>query len=189
MESHSGHDDQSFLGKAYVAILGRPADPSDLRDDLGRLHVGLTRAQIIAELASSDEGRRFAAKREGVAALTSLPHPLVSSANELLKLEGLEFVRQAYLSLFGREADPSDLRDYLSRLVSGTSKLQLLAAIHSDPEGQAYGARLPGLEAAIRQGEKSRSVPASIDELLEIEEVAFVHAAYEFILQRSVDPE
>ena len=50
--------DQDFLRKAYLTVLGRPADEEGLRHYAQRLAAGASRLQVLRELRRSPEGRR-----------------------------------------------------------------------------------------------------------------------------------
>lgn len=50
--------DKPFVVKAYAAILGRTPDPGGLANYLAQVRAGAHKAQILAELAESPEGRR-----------------------------------------------------------------------------------------------------------------------------------
>jgi len=193
LESLAQFDDQSFLGRAYIALLGRPIDPVGLRDYLTRLRAGASRENICNEIANSDEGRAHAAASN--LQFTRSPNPGlpgtrdVGAVSELLALDDQAFVRQAFLILLGREADPTGLHDYTKRIRSGESKMQIIAEIHGGPEGRANGARIPGLAALFQGiGEQNQS-PMTLGELLDLQGDAFVRGAFRLILGREADPE
>lgn len=50
--------DKAFVEQAYAAILGRTPDPGGLANYLAQVRGGVHKAQIVAELAESPEGRR-----------------------------------------------------------------------------------------------------------------------------------
>ncbi|MED5619502.1 DUF4214 domain-containing protein [Ideonella sp. BN130291] len=58
--------DESFVRAAYLAILGRPADPGGLANYLSQVRSGIPKLEIAAELATSAEARRHAAALEGL---------------------------------------------------------------------------------------------------------------------------
>lgn len=192
VESFQGLGDEAFLRQAYLSLLGRAPDPAGAAAYLARLRSGVSRVQVWSEIASADEARRFASRNPAgpAAAATSL-RP-VNSVNDLLMLEGVDFVRQAYRSVLGREADASGMRDYAMRLASGTSKQQLLADLRCDPEGQARGATLVGLDEMVRQvqaGGAEVGAPVSLDDLLVMHGQQFVRAAYLILFKREPDPQ
>jgi hypothetical protein len=188
LASFAGLDDQAFLGKAYIAILGRPVDPSGFRDYLNRLDSGVPRARICEELASSEEAKRHAA-RQSHSTPRDRPRHGIESVDDLLALEGTEFVEQVYWVLLGRAVDPDGLRHYTGRLAAGTQKLQVIADIHADPEGQAYGAQIAGLDELDNLQRDEDTSVGSLSSLLEVSDEAFVRAVYSLILGRQADPE
>ena len=183
-----GMDDTAFVSRAYVALLGRPADPAGMADFLGRLKAGVPRMQVLADIGGSEEARQFAARRRGEApsADASSGVARVNSVADLLAREGGDFVRHAYLAILQREPDPSGLRDYTARLASGASKQQVLAELRGGPEGRQRAAVLPGLDEAV--GLAADAVIRRVDDLLLLDDVAFVQAAYEVVLGRPADP-
>lgn len=71
-----------------------------------------------------------------------------ADAGPLMQLEGEEFVRAAYLRLFGREPDLHGLRHNAGELRAGRmTKPELLNALAQSPEGQEYGVRFVGMNA------------------------------------------
>lgn len=74
--------------------------------------------------------------------------------NDLLRFHGAEFVRNAYRALLSREPDQAGLNQHLQRLGSGQfNKIDVLASLHSSPEGRLRRVRLDGLalRVAIRR--------------------------------------
>lgn len=65
--------------------------------------------------------------------------------DELLALDGQAFVDHAYATLLRRPPDPSGGAFYLSELVRGVPKPEILHALASSDEGLACGAELSGL--------------------------------------------
>jgi hypothetical protein len=80
------------------------------------------------------------------------------TAKDIMCLDGEAFLRRAYVVLLGRPADPEGLAFYLRRMAERTTKVSVLKQISRSPEGRAYGAKLPGLAAAIRRA-RLRSAP------------------------------
>lgn len=185
-----GLADDAFVHKAYVTLLGRPADPTGFRDYLARLRAGIQRVQVWSELAGSEEAKRFAmrpAPRSVPPASSSAQIKTASPATlaQLLSLEGAEFVRQAYWVVLGREADPTGLRDRVQQLEVGGAKSQVLADLRCDPEGQAYGAQLPGLDDWVKLVQQQ----ASVSDLLMLHGDLFVMGAYVALFKREPDPD
>ncbi|HEV8429109.1 MAG TPA: methyltransferase domain-containing protein [Pyrinomonadaceae bacterium] len=75
------------------------------------------------------------------------PHPNSEyHVNDFLKYHGAAFVRNAYLGLLKRPADPLGADHCLAVLASGQlNKLDVLAQLHSSPEGKAAGVTVDGL--------------------------------------------
>lgn len=66
--------------------------------------------------------------------------------NELLRFHGEDFVRQAYRALLRREPDPPGMSHHVEQLASGRfNKLDVLASLHSSPEGRSSQVTLSGL--------------------------------------------
>jgi hypothetical protein len=184
-----GLDDQTFLGKAYIALMGRPVDPTGFRDYMMRLASGSSQAEVWGELAGSEEATRFArqgARPTGITVRAGAAP--VRSVADLLALDGGEFLRGAYLALLGREPDPTGMRDYGNRLAAGESRLQVIADIHSDPEGQAFGADLEGLADVVAHVQSSGSRKwRQLDDMLHLGEAAFVRTAMRSLGNGQVD--
>lgn len=182
----SGLGDDAFVHKAYANLLGRPADPTGFRDYLARLRTGVPRLQIWGELVTSEEAKRFA--------MRPVPRPVAPAQGktarpatlaQLLKLEGAEFVSQAYWVVLGREADPTGLRDRVQQLEAGGAKSQVLADLRCDPEGQAFGTKLPGLDDWVKLAQQQ----ASVYDLLMLYGDLFVMGAFVALFKREPDPE
>jgi FkbM family methyltransferase len=58
--------DEKFVHRAYLSILKRLADPGGLSNYVRQIRAGVSKEQIIAELASSDEGLKAAPKLPGL---------------------------------------------------------------------------------------------------------------------------
>lgn len=183
--TYGGMGDEAFVQKGYLTFLGRSADPVGLKDYVGRLRAGVQRTQIWSELAGSDEARRFAG-RQIASSIDPPPKALgPCSLVDLLAMNGVDFVQQAYRVVLGREADPTGLRQYTERLAAGVSKSQLLADMRCDPEGQAHDSKFEGLDDWVKLVQRQ----ASVANLLAIHGELFVYAAYVALFQREPDPE
>jgi glycosyltransferase involved in cell wall biosynthesis len=82
--------------------------------------------------------------------------PIATGLDDLLHLNGIQFVEGAYRTLLLRQPDESGMRFYLTRLLSGTPKIQILSEIFSSEEARDLAVTLPGLVAAIRWYRLSR---------------------------------
>lgn len=179
-----GLGDEAFVQRAYSTLLGRAADIPGLREYLARLRAGVQRVQVWSELANSEEAKRLASRpvsRPTMAATSKATAP--NSLLSLLHLDGADFVRQAYRVTLGREADPTGLRDRVRFLDAGGSKSQVLADLRCDPEGQAYGSTLPGLDDWIKLVQQQ----ASVWDLLALNGELFLIGAYVALFRREPD--
>jgi hypothetical protein len=64
-------DGEAFVRQAYQRLLGRPADAAGLQSYAAQLRSGMSKAQLIAELENSPEGR-LAARRRGAGAVSNV---------------------------------------------------------------------------------------------------------------------
>ncbi len=78
------------------------------------------------------------------------PAPL--QLQELLALDGTDFIEAAYGSVLGRRADQAGLAHLVAELARGREKTELLANLQNSPEGQQAGRFIAGL----RQHEAGR---------------------------------
>ena len=65
-----GFHDEAFVTNAYLIVLGRDPDPDGLAHYLARVRSGAEKAEIIADLAKSAEGRRYCAELAGLRNIT-----------------------------------------------------------------------------------------------------------------------
>jgi hypothetical protein len=137
-------DGDQLIRGAYRLILGRSADASGLDHYLGRLNRGENKAAILYSLLTSAEGlvrtdhvshlRRWADKFRSE---LSIPRVLnVASVFRLGALNGEAFIRTAYRTIIGREADSDGLSTYLNALEQGTSKIRIIVALFASEEGR-----------------------------------------------------
>lgn len=104
---------------------------------------------------------------------------VAKSLDELLTLWGEEFVRVAYQTILGRDADEAGLRHYLSSLYVGASKFEVVTRLSSSEEAKSKGLTLDGLDEAMRTSE--------LFELMCHFDEPFVKKAYVAILGRDID--
>lgn len=70
--------------------------------------------------------------------------------NELLRLHGEDFVRNAYLAVLGREPDAAGMAHYMEQLASGNyNKVDVLSSLHLSPEGRSTPIKLEGLSLPV----------------------------------------
>lgn len=135
----------------------------------------------------------------------------------MMQLDDETFVRQAYLRLLGRSADPEGFVGYLGQLRQGVARADLYNELASSDEAQRYETRrqalrrtltlVPtartqlqthqgGMVVAAQQWLPVLQVPSwdgptqpvqDINELLELDGAAFIKAAYLSLLGREVD--
>ena len=77
------------------------------------------------------------------------PNPPLT-AQALLALGDEDFVRQAYLLVLGREADPGGRDNYLGAVRGGADKAQLVAQLALSDEGQQRHVSVPGLDTLLQ---------------------------------------
>jgi FkbM family methyltransferase len=141
--------------------------------------------------------------------------PVAASVQELLSYYGEDFVRCAYVTLLGREPEPEGLRNYLDQLRRNTRREAIIAALATSDEGNRFGAKLPGLDAMVKRHHRRtvnglgrffrnalgfRFSPMraettvddgrlSVEQLLSLQDEAFVRGAYTALLGRDPDRE
>lgn len=76
-------------------------------------------------------------------------HKAAQSMVELFSLHDAAFVRCAYHTVLGRDADPSGLEHFVERLRTGTAKIDILTALRLSGEGRQVGLDLGWLDSAI----------------------------------------
>lgn len=76
----------------------------------------------------------------------------------LLKLQGGEFVRCAYLTILNREPDAAGFNHYVEQVRAGVSKVEILGSLYASIEATTREADLPWLRKAITQ-EKLKRLP------------------------------
>ena len=70
--------------------------------------------------------------------------------NDLLRFHGDDFVRNAYLAILCREPDEAGMAHCMEALASGRfNKIDVLASLHSSPEGQTTRVQLDGLSLPV----------------------------------------
>lgn len=79
------------------------------------------------------------------------PYLHANSLGELLSLDEEVFVRSAYATMLGREADPEGEAYYRERLRKGVPKLQILYQMRRSKEAKLLHDPLPGLESTFRR--------------------------------------
>jgi len=176
-------DDDAFVRQAYLRLLGRAADAVGLQGYLEQLQQGVDRTVIYQDLARSEEAIRYEARRQQMrksmtvyapaARSTAVvpmptwwpaqssvswegPAPEVAHVNELLELDGVAFIKAAYIALLGREVDSEGGQVYLQRLRDGWSRMSIVKNLCTSEEGKTFGSRLPGLSVALSRYAKAQ---------------------------------
>jgi hypothetical protein len=169
-------DNTSFVRQAYLRLLGRAADQEGLQDSVAKLDAGVSRADVSATLADSEEGRRYASRRTALrhsttAAMPPTSQPLTQEAvrmlavsavshlghvNDLLALDDFAFVASAYQMLLNRDVDPEGFRVYVALLQGGWTKLHVVKALFESEEGRKVKSPLAGLALALQQHAKAQ---------------------------------
>ncbi|MCJ7602512.1 MAG: DUF4214 domain-containing protein [Desulfobulbaceae bacterium] len=151
---------REFVWAAYYAVLGREADQSGLENFSSLLRAGIlgTRFEVVRELANSPEGRDRRKQDVESAARRPLANPETWHVEELLKLQGREFVWSVFYAVIGRQPAPGELVHYEALLREGLlSKPALIDELRRSPEGMAKGVEIDGFHHAFfweRQGKR-----------------------------------
>jgi hypothetical protein len=185
-------DGPEFLGQAYLLMLGRPIDPEGFRNYDARLRSGASKLSILAELRASQEGRAYGANvPDPLVLLAQAPRSTPSSRaslQDLLRMHGSTFVDQGFFATIGRLPDDIVRRRYTARLNAGEDKLQLLQEMIEASKGTPATPALKGLEEAIRNMRGGLyPVATDINELLALDDFAFIDCAYKSLLKRAPD--
>jgi FkbM family methyltransferase len=129
-----------------------------------------------------------------------------NSLSELLSLDGKDFVRSAYATMLGREADPEGEAYYVGRREADIPKLQILYEMRKSPEAKLLLDPLPGLDEAFGKlrrswwfrGRKSaaeaiearvtaESDQAHVQQFMQYYDEEFVRIVYRYYLAREPD--
>jgi Domain of unknown function (DUF4214) len=119
--------DEAFVHSAYEQILGRTPDPGGLSNYLAQVRDGVGRAQIVAELAQSPEGKLNRSDLPGLGALIAEHGKRPSSVlGRILRKFGREILEPTQ-----RQLRSMDNRLYLmdQRLIQQARQLDDLSAL------------------------------------------------------------
>lgn len=83
----------------------------------------------------------------------------ILTVDQLMAVDGGDFVRAAYRKLLLREADEGGFQTYLKVLRSGCSKAAVIYSLSISPEGRSADANLVGLENLLARQRKLRRWP------------------------------
>lgn len=160
-------DGEALVDQLYLSVLGRYPDPHGRKVYVDQLSRGISKADIIWEIADSAEAkyRRVNPRDVMVAAGVSDATRTVADGSKadygarlsapicdvgaLLKFEGEEFIREAYVTLLGRLPDTNGFSHYMEELRSGTSKIEIVSRLTSSAEGRRRGVRLKGYRGQV----------------------------------------
>jgi hypothetical protein len=184
-------DGPEFLGQAYLLMLGRPVDPDGFRNYDAQLRSGASKVSILAALRASKEGQAYGSNAPDLLAhlaqaRSAVPSP-ITSLHGLLRINGSAFVDQGFVTIVGRLPDDDIRRRYIAKLNAGADKLQILLDLVESNVGEK--AASTEFEQAIRNMHGGLyPVATNIDELLALDDIAFIDCAYKTLLARPPDP-
>jgi hypothetical protein len=185
-------DGPEFLGQAYLLMLGRPIDPEGFRNYDAQFRAGTSKLSILAELRGSQEGRSYSGDTPDPLMFLAQALPVntspAASLQDMVRMNGSEFVAQGFVSITGRLPEEDAGRHYVTRLNGGADKLEVLLEIIEANRGSPGTPGLRTLEEAIRSMRGGLyPVAMNIGELLALDDFAFIDCAYKTLLRRAPD--
>lgn len=164
------HQDKAFISCAFQTLLCRPVDANAFAGYGKELSNGVTCLHLLSEVRKSDEFKsrnaialeieQIAQPGQAVAAANNdadmragiddnaIP-ALPTSAAQLLNFGDRQFIHGVHLLLLARIAHDDELENYLSRLKSGTTKVEITHAIGQSKERHARRIMLHQLNATL----------------------------------------
>lgn len=168
------YDDAAFVVLAYAHVFKRKPQQIELMRDLRYLRRGAGKREMLnairegrppaipsdpaaaaADVAAHESARRLAGIETNIARLNryldptghaqTRPDSAILHVDDLLRLNDVEFVSQAFLSILGRAADPHGLKHYLDALGRGFARTRILRTLADSEEGSRHESRLGGL--------------------------------------------
>lgn len=128
--------DQQAVSSAFNLILGRPPSTEDLDFYTARLNEGVSREELVNQIAGSEEALARtnlpdfnAAKDRALAEVTKRP------ATQ-------EIVRQGFAEYLGRAPSEQDIQFYSQRIDSGLSPQEFFGQLQVSEEGSQFDQRL-----------------------------------------------
>ena len=128
--------DQQAVSSAFNLILGRPPSTEDLDFYTARLNEGVSREELVNQIAGSEEGRARialpdfnAAKDRALAEVTQRP------ATQ-------DIVKQGFAEYLGRAPSEQDIQFYSQRIDSGLSPQEFFGQLQFSEEGSQFDQRL-----------------------------------------------
>lgn len=85
---------------------------------------------------------------------------------ELLSMDGFQFVKNAYAKILLREPDPGGLVNYLEKLESGQSKIDILRELSQSEEGRSRRVEISGLEDIPPSRSATKSLFSAISRII-----------------------
>lgn len=87
------------------------------------------------------------------------PYLRANSLPELLAWDDLDFIRCAYVTILGRQPDPTGEAHYAVRLRAGRSKQEILWQLRKSSEGRQHDPGIAGLDRALKKARWQRLNP------------------------------
>lgn len=104
----------------------------------------------------------------------------------LQELEDPQFLAESYKLFLGRSVDPDGFQHYMSRLSSGSTRMEIIKELRASPEGQAYERGKPPGDAGAAPEQVAALAPIlSVQELVLLDDGPFVRAAFASIVGRA----
>lgn len=92
--------------------------------------------------------------------------PEIITLQELISMDGFQFVKNAYAEILLREPDPGGLVNYLEKLESGQSKIDILKELSQSEEGRSRGVVISGLEDISPSRSATKSLFSAISRII-----------------------
>ncbi|MCR5617605.1 MAG: DUF4214 domain-containing protein [Clostridiales bacterium] len=145
------YDGEKFVKMTYLSLFGRIPGLLEKEELLCDMKFDLRAKQdIIFSLASSEEGRFRNVSLSGFDSV---------DAKDILKYDDREFIRVAYLLIFGRQADLEGEEQFLRVLRSKErNKPETLKILSESEEAQKIGLKINGLEEAILNEPREKKI-------------------------------
>ncbi|WP_175031157.1 FkbM family methyltransferase [Burkholderia lata] len=156
-------DGDDFIRAAYLKVLNRAVDPTGLNYYRQRLFIGISRREILGQLAHSSEGRSTGEWRSRLRHSYSVLRrrsvtpfrwatEIISAfkkyhLHEITRRDGDQFIMEAFRAVLGRSPDKAGFEHYRIQLLSGRDKVSILADMRMSKESKAVGNRVAGLTA------------------------------------------
>ncbi len=162
--------DEDFVRQAYRLVLGREADSGGLDNYLSSVRSGANKADLVAQLALSVEGRQRHATVPGLDALVNVhrirPVPVIQRVLRRLlqpfrgpSTEPLErALRVIDNRLYRMEQTLAEQRDSVAALAHQLAQLQTASSRATQPAG-------PVAPSANTQGQMPRQAPPRVEQI------------------------